>query len=212
MSEFLLDEQSPPVSPSAGTSFLFPHNYATLKQWAVKNSDGTVFMIPGLNNGNTADAVASAADTYLTGSSIVIPGHLMQVKTRFRWRFAMTKSAAGTAAPIWRVRIGINGTTADAAILTFTQVALQTAVVDTGIVQIDAILRNIGVAGVLAGSLQMQHVLAATGFSTLTTNILQVTSAGFDTTVANLIAGVSVNPGASGVWTHQLVTAEALNL
>jgi hypothetical protein len=124
----------------------------------------------------------------------------------------MTKSAAGTAAPVWVVRVGTAGTTADTARLTFTQIALQTAVVDTGMVDIIAVLRNVGAAGVLAGGLKMAHVLAATGFSTLDHNVLSVVSAGFDTTVANLIIGVSVNPGASGVWTHTVVTSEMLNV
>jgi len=179
---------------------------------ASKDDVGKVLLLPGLKNFNIADVVASAADTYLTGSSLNIPSHLLQAGAMPRWKLVMTKTAAGTAAPIWRIRIGTLGTTGDAAILTFTQVALQTAVVDTGFVEIIANLRNIGVAGVLAGALRMNHVLAATGFSTLTTNVLQVTSAGFDTTVANLIVGVSVNPGASGVWTHQVVQAELLNM
>jgi hypothetical protein len=136
----------------------------------------------------------------------------MQVGTMFRWRFVMTKSAAGTAAPIWVVRVGTAGSTADTARLTFTQIALQTAVVDTGMVDITAIVRSIGAAGVMAGGLQMGHVLAATGFSTLNHNVLSVVSAGFDTTPTNLIVGVSVNPGASGVWTHTSVMVEAMGI
>jgi hypothetical protein len=58
----------------------------------------------------------------------------------------------------------------------------------------------------------MAHVLAATGFSTLDHNVMQVTSAGFDTTVAGTIVGVSVNPGAAGVWTHQVISAECLGV
>jgi hypothetical protein len=55
-------------------------------------------------------------------------------------------------------------------------------------------------------------VLAATGFSTLTMNVQQVTSAGFVTTVANSIVGVSANGGAASAWTVQVVDAEAFNI
>ena len=210
MGRIVLATESTMTTPSSGDVRLTP--LSGTKRFTSIDDAGLTLSIPHLTNCNTADVVASAADTYLTGSSISVPTHKLQAKTMFKWRFAMTKSAAGVAAPIWRVRIGTAGSTSDAAILTFTQVALQTAVVDTGIVEITAILRNTGAAGILAGSLSLLHVLAITGFSTLGENIMQVNSAGFDTTVANLIVGVSVNPGASGVWTHQLVMVEAFNL
>jgi hypothetical protein len=202
--------EAAPSAPAAGSVYLFPHTSS--KQWASRDADGRVLTLAGIKNFNTTDVVANAADTYLTGSALTIPSHGLQAGTMFRWRLAMTKTAAGTAAPVWVVRIGTLGTVADAAILTFTQVALQTAAADTGVVTIEAILRNVGAAGVLAGSLDMHHVLAATGFSTLTMNVMQVTSAGFDTTPAGLIVGVSINPGASGVWTHQCVKAEMVNI
>lgn len=139
-------------------------------------------------------------------------GLVLQVGTTFRWTLYMTKTGAGTAAPIWVIHVGTAGSVADAARVTFTQVALQTAVADTGVVEINAVLRNVGAAGVLAAGLAMTHVLAATGFSTLTDNVMQVTSAGFDTTVAGTIIGLSVNPGAAGVWTHQVIAAEMKNI
>lgn len=213
MAELLLDEQSAPSAPSSGTSLLFPHNYATLKQWALINSDGRVFMLPGIKNWNTADVVANAADTYLTGSALAVPAHGLQVGTTFKWRMFFSKTAAGTVAPIWRVRIGTLGTTGDAAILTFTGVA-QTAAVDNAFVEITAILRSTGAAGVLAGGLSLQKAaVTAVGITnTVGGLVLQNTSAGFNTTTAGLIVGVTVNPGTAGVWTHQLVKAEMLNI
>ncbi|MGH7262032.1 MAG: hypothetical protein ACREI9_15415, partial [Nitrospiraceae bacterium] len=79
---------------------------------------------------------------------------------------------------------------------------------------IDAVVHSIGATGVIAGSLVLVHntpgtdLAAAAGLANTSTPTIQVTSAGFDMTVANLIVGVSVNPGASGVWTHQLVLAQ----
>lgn len=209
MAEHLVDVQGPPTTPAAGKSFLFPHTSS--KRWASKDDAGRVLTMPPITNHNMADVVASAADTYLTGSRLDVPSHLLQAGTIFLWRFFMTKTAAGVAAPTWNVRVGILGTVADASRLLFTG-PVQTAAVDTGEVVIRAILRSIGAAGVLAGGLVLSHNLATTGFANIEDPHLQVTSAGFDTTVANLIVGVSVNPGAAGVWTHQLVMAEMLGI
>lgn len=210
MADLLLDTQGTPASPAAGKLLVYPDSSSL--QLTTLNSAGRKLSLDGvLRNWNTADVVANAADTYLTGSNIAIPQHLLQAGATFRWRFVMTKSAAGIAAPTWNVRVGTAGSLADTSRLLFTGSA-QTGVVDAGIVEIVAILRNTGAAGVLAGGLVLTHNAAATGFSTLNTEVFQVTSSGFDTTVANLIVGVSVNPGASGVWTHQVITAELANM
>jgi hypothetical protein len=209
MADIALDTQGTPTTPSAGVLIAYADSGS--KQLTAKNDAGRVVTIPGIKNWNTADVVANAADTYLTGSSVAIPQHLMQAGTTFRWRFVMTKTAAGVAAPVWSVRVGTAGTTADSARLTFTGPA-QTAAVDTAIVQITAVLRNTGAAGVLTGGLVLTHNLATTGFANIGSPTLQVTSGTFDTTVASLIVGVSVSPGSAGVWTHQLVIAEALNV
>lgn len=209
MADIALDTQGTPATPSSGVLILYADSGS--KQVTTRNDTGAAISVPGIKNWNTSDVVASASDTYLTGSSLKIPQHLMQVGTTFRWCFFMTKTAAGTVAPIWRVRVGTAGTTADTARLTFTGPA-QTAAADTGVVEIIAVLRNTGALGVLAGGLVLKHNLATTGFANVGSPTLQVTSSGFDTTVPNLFVGVSVEPGTSGVWTHQVVTAEALNV
>ena len=208
MADLLLDAQGPPATPAAGQAVVYVDSVSKLL--TVKNDGGLPLSLPGISAWNTADEVANAADTYLAGSKLVVPPHLLQAGAIMKWRFAMTKTAAGIAAPTWIVRVGTLGTTGDAARLTFTGPA-QTAAVDTGFVEILAILRNTGAAGVLAGFLALEHNLATTGFANAESPVLQATSAGFDTTVAGLKIGVSVNPGASGVWTHQVVSAELLN-
>ena len=212
MADLLLDTQVVPSTPASGKMLVFPHSGN--KTLVAKDDSGRTNTLGGaIRNWNTADVVANAADTYLTGSNLVIPAGLtLQVGTAFRWRIAMSKTAFGTAAPIWNIRVGTAGSVADSARIVFTQVALQTAAADTGIVSIEAVLRNVGASGILAGCLEMNHILAATGFSTLTMNIMQVTSSGFDTTVPGTTIGISVNPGSAGVWTHQLIMAEMLNI
>ena len=164
-----------------------------------------------LVNANTGDVTASAADTYLTGSNLTIGGKI-KAGSILRWRFAATKTAAGIATPVWSVRFGTNGSTADTARLTFTS-SVQTGAVDTAQFEITAIVKNVDASGVVAGSFIMHHHLATTGFGNVARpQIYNVTSAAFDNSGGTLQVGVSVNPGASGVWTFQLVTAEVLNL
>jgi len=212
MADILLDEQSTPATPASGQCLIYPDNVNSLL--AYKNDAGRVFSVgSAIRNWSVgAQATGAGTDTYLTGSALAVPQHFLQVGTTCRWRVVLTKSAAGTASPSWIVRVGTGGVVGDTARITFTQVALQTAAADTAWVEIEAVVRTIGAAGVMAGGLRMSHVLAATGFSTLDHNVMQVTSAGFDMTVGNLIVGLSANPGASGVWTFQIVSAEMLNI
>lgn len=159
----------------------------------------------------TADQTANAADTYLTSANWNLSTYTVKIGTQIRWRLVATKTAAGTATPIFNVRFGTAGTTADTARLTFTGNA-QTAAIDTGSFVIHMIFRAIGGTAVVHGKYELHHQLATTGFSTLNHNVIQVLSSAFDMTPANTIVGLSVNPGASGVWTFQQVLSEVHNL
>lgn len=214
MADIALDTQGTPTTPSSNVVIVYADSGS--KQLSVRNDLGTVHTIPGLRNWNTIDqAIVGSASTeiYIDGSKLTIPQHLMQAGTVFRWRFFLTRNAgAGTSAPTWSIRVGTNGSAADSARVTFTG-TVQTAVADTGTVLITAILRNTGASGVLAAGLSLNHQANAGGLANTPSLTLQQTSAGFDTTVASLKVGVSVNPGAASVtWTHQVVTAEALNI
>lgn len=158
-------------------------------------------------NSNTADVVASAADTYLTGSSLVIGGRL-QAGSFVKWRFRATKTAAGIASAAFNVRLGTAGTTADTARATLTSSAAQTAATDTAMFELDTNFRAVGASGVVETVIRMDHT-AADGAGMGTFRYLVATSATFDTTASGLIIGVSCNPGASGVWTFQYVSTEA---
>lgn len=211
MSEILLDTQIKPTTPPAGQNFMYPDSIT--KIWtgfgddAVAHSNGGILI-----NSNTADVVANAADTYLTGGSIVVPNHLLQAKTVFRWLLAVSKTAAGVATPAFTVRFGTAGTTADTAVLTLTGPA-QTANADVGLIEIVATLRNTGAAGVMSGVLAIIHNLAGTtGLANVASPVIVATGAGFTTTTAAGIVGLSCNPGAAGVWTFNLVSVRATNI
>ena len=185
--------------------------------WNAVSGDAQILNKPSIGspqsigNGNTANVVANAADTYLTGSSLAIGGRL-KAGTYLRWRFSMTKTAAGVVAPTFNVRFGLNGTVADTSRILFT-LPVQTAAVDTGYACIDCIVRSIGASGVVQGVLSFEHINTTTGLTNVAQiRILQTLSAGFDTTPGGLIVGVSCNPGSAGVWTFQIVNAIAENL
>jgi hypothetical protein len=165
---------------------------------------------PDVFNSSAADqGPGFAVDTYLTGSNLLVGGRL-KVGSILRWKIVATKTAAGIAAPIWIIRFGTAGAIGDTARCTMTSPA-QTAVIDTAVWEIFASVRSIGAAGVVASSVGCMHALATTGFS-ISTGGARVTSAGFDTGVAGLQAGISVNGGTSAAWTVHQVQAEACNL
>ena len=166
-----------------------------------------------VNQSVAAQGAGFATDTYLTGSSIAIPASSLKIGTRYHLVFDVSKTAAGTATPIITVRFGTAGSTADTARLTFTFLA-QTAVADIGTFEVWVTFRTVGsgTTAVIQGSAQVRHRLQITGLQNLVSTTLQVTSGGFDSTVANSIIGVSVNGGTSAAWTVQLVQAELTNL
>jgi hypothetical protein len=161
-----------------------------------------------------ADQVLNAVDTLVDGTAL--PFSRLDPRTQLRWRMWMNKTAAGVAAPTFRVRVGPLATIADVARLTFVGPA-QTAVVDTAFVEIIAILRSggAGAAAVLAGCLRLLHngeaAGAGVGFAVVASPVLEGVSAGFDSTVRDQVASISIDPGAAGVWTVRGVTAEVIN-
>jgi hypothetical protein len=105
------------------------------------------------------------------------------------------------------VRVGTAGTTADTARLTFTWGA-GTAAIDRGEIELEALFTSVGAgtSAVLRGKANWTTNLSATGLSS-NVHALQVTSAGFDSTVANSVIGLSYNGGASAVHTVEWSTA-----
>lgn len=161
-------------------------------------------------NQSVSSQTPFSSDTYLTGSNVSIPSGAPYVGTIYRMTFDVVKTAAGTATPIITIRIGTAGTTADTARLTFT-FAAGTAAVDTGRFEVEALFRTVGATttAVLQGRANLVNNLTTTGISNAV-KALQVTSSGFDSTVASSIIGASYNGGASAAHTVQLVRAELI--
>jgi hypothetical protein len=145
-----------------------------------------------------ASVTANAADTYVAGFPIA--GRLQQFSA-VHWRISVSKTGAGTAAPVFTIRTGTAGAVGDTARITLTSPFAQTGVTDSGNIDMVATVRTYGSSGVLVASYQLGHALAATGLATQPSYGQSVTSAAFDLTTAGLILGLSINPGTAGVWT-----------
>lgn len=161
----------------------------------------------------TGQGPGFASDTYVVGSSILIPTGSLKAKTIYKCQFNAVKTGAGTATPIINIRFGTAGSTADTSRGTLTFSA-QTAVIDEGVFEIDGVFRTVGsgTSAVLQTLGQLSHRLSITGFGTGVSESEIATSGGFDSTVASSIIGVSVNGGTSAAWTVSLVRAELVNL
>jgi hypothetical protein len=130
---------------------------------------------------------------------------------QYRWRFNVTKTAAGVATSTYAVLIGTAGSTADTAVLSFTKPA-GTAAADEARVEILMTVRSSGASGILVGEFTLVHNLSATGHAQVPCVVLNAVSSAFDTTPQSLSVGIAVTPGASDVLTVELVQAEALDL
>jgi len=208
MADIVLDTQSAPSAPSAGTIVVYPET--TTLQMVSRDSNGRYQTFGDVANQSTTAQAYTTSEIYVTGSALTVPAHGLQVGARCSWRVVATKTA-GTGAPIWRLYKGTLGTTGDTIIGTLTQASAPTSVADTAIYDIQAVLRNTGAAGVMLFSLYMTHVLQITGFSQLPANVQQVAATAFDTTASGLIIGLSVNYQTAGAGNIEQVTAKLDN-
>lgn len=167
-------------------------------------------VLPLRNYSIQDQAIAAATRTYIVGSQLQIP-NLLKVGTMLRWKFNITKTAAGTAASTYDICFGLAGSTADTARISFAKPA-GTAAADEGIVEIMATIRSIGANGIAIGEFKMAHNLAATGHAVIPNVVVNSISAGFDMTIPKLKVGVCITSGASDAITIKIVQAEILQL
>jgi len=109
----------------------------------------------------------------------------------------------------FNMRVGTAGTTGDtsrASLATGTQ----TAVADSGELEVACTIRSIAASGVLQTSMQMEHNLAATGLAPTNVVVVDTADTGADTTSTALIFGMSLTTGASHAITVTRVVAEFL--
>lgn len=211
MSELLIQETATVATPAAGKVKIYADNSATPCVRA-RDDAGNDKALFGVSNQSVAAQVLAVARTYLIGSALAVPKNKLQIGTCFRWTFDIVKTAAGVAASTYDICVGTLGTTGDAARVAFTKPA-GTAVIDTGRIAIEAIVRGpLSAVGVVVGHFNLTHNLQITGHAIIPCVDVTTISAGFDVTVADLIVGICVTGGASDAVTVQLVQAMAWNL
>lgn len=212
MADIFLAEQSAPSTPSSGNGVIFVDSTASIL--CFKDDAGKVWAES--RNAAIDNQTVNAADTYLTNSDLLIPSFGLQAKTVFIWRISASKTAAGTGAPTYTIRIGTNRTTGDTSRLALTGPA-QTAIADIGTLVVMVTVRSVGGAGVLQGTAWWEHrgtaantTTQGVGFANDGTGHVQATSAGFDNSaLGGSYIGLSVNSNTSGVWTVTQVFSEA---
>lgn len=201
VAEIVLDTQAAPTTPAASKGVIYIDT--NTERPAVKNDAGVVSSHKVQTDIATQNL--TGVDTYLTVGGFTLPSGGLQVGSLFKWSMYVSKTAFGVAAPIYRLRCGTLGTTGDAAVCTMTGTA-QTANADFGLFEFYLAIRSVGAAGVAQAAMRMNHSLLITGFTTLAshTPVLVNTSAGFDTTTVTKV-GISIDPGASAVWTCNVI-------
>lgn len=210
MSDFLIDVESSPPAPAAGQIIIYADSLSKLL--TMKDENGFVRSIGQTNFSTAAQVVPAAVRTYIAGSQITVPSAKLQIGTCLRWRFNMTKTAAGVAASTFDIAVGLTGLVADTARVSFVKPA-GTAAVDEAWVEISAIVRGpLSASGVMVGQFRLSHNLAATGHAVIPNVAVSTVSAPFDITPAGLIVGLCLTSGLADAITIQMVQAEAWNL
>lgn len=152
------------------------------------------------NFSTAAQSITANTVTYLTNSGILIPPEGIVAGQMYRWYLGISKTAAGTATPIWTPRIGSAQTTADTTVLTITGTA-QVATLSGSLIIITCLIRTASATGVIVGSVNTGAASFGIGGN--------VVSGSFDTTgKAGQRFGICVNSGASAAWTVNAVKAE----
>lgn len=211
MADIVLDEQSVPTTPASGKGNIFIDSTAGIL--CLKDDNGIV-RARSINAAIAPQGAGFAADTYITNSDILIPSFGLQAKTTFVWQISASKTGAGTATPIYSIRIGAARTTADTQRWTATGPA-QTAIADIGTLYIMATVRNIGASGVIQGTAWWAHrgtaantTTSGTGFANDSTGHVEASSATFDnSSLGGNYIGLSINGGTSAAWTVTQVIA-----
>jgi hypothetical protein len=182
--------------------YALPNNYGRNGQFLMTDGNGeTYWKYPSIIKTNTTDIVANNSDTYILG---IYTDCLTTPETIITFKGLVTKTAAGTASPIFNVRVGNNQSLSDAIIHQFVCYN-QTAHSDVGEFEIRLVVRVRGLNGVSHASFRFNHRNTTTGFANVAqVQLIENTSNTYDNTGEYYI-GLSVNPGNSASWTFKQI-------
>lgn len=160
-----------------------------------------------IRNSSTAQqAFTAATRAVVNGTVIKVPVGGLKAGARYKARFNVAKTAAGTATSTVDVAIGTLATGLNTARLSFTKPA-GTAAADEGVIEVDVLIRSVSATGVIAGEMTMGHNLAATGHAQIPFVAVSAVSSAFDNTGDGLYIAVALTTGASDVVTSEIASA-----
>jgi len=204
MADILIDNQAAPTTPAAGKSVIFVDS--TTKRMTNIADDGRANSTFLSGNDSTAQQVLPASNTYVTNSGILLPSFGMKAGMLFRWFMFISKTAAGTGAPIFTLKIGAAQSTADTTRATITGVA-QTAAVDTGLFQFLCHVRTVSATGQLIFNYSIAGKQAANAVGFGSSSVVNIPSTFDNTGLQGQYVGIAIDPVATGtpVWTIDMV-------
>jgi hypothetical protein len=175
----------------------------------------------GITNGNTSrqsQVTVAGTSYYITNSNINLPATLkagMTTNTKFVWRIAMDKTAAGTGTFLVKIYRGTNGTTADTADVS-QSIGTQSAAVDSMVVDVVLQVTATGATGSYYWTIiPVNKAVTATGFGVATgpTGYFSgtVSSVAMNTAGLKFGIGFSSTTGTPTI-TIPLVLAQAINI
>lgn len=192
MADILIDAQAAPSTPASGKAVIFVDS--TTKKLAIRDDGGTDRGGALSKNASVGQQTGFTTDTYLTSSNILIPSSGMQVGQLYVWEVGIEKTAAGTAAIVTTVRTGSAATTADTSRAALTQTVAQAATASANIMRVTALVRTVGVSGVIVASMGFTGTQLGDGD--------RIVSATFDNSaLGGQFIGLSLNGGALAAYT-----------
>jgi hypothetical protein len=219
MAEIVIDTQSVPATPAAnkvaiysdsGTPLVNTNFLSTVDEGGFKHKSNR-----RTNFSTTSQSISAAVETYITGSRLALGPQFLSLDASFKWRFTMTKTAAGVAATTFFVKWGMYGTTSDLALCSFTKPA-GTAAIDEAWCDI-YVTQRLGASGGqfrgTSGFFLMTHNLNATGHAVIPFVVARGGAGGnVDQTYPSSFIGVTITTGAADAITIQMVQSEAINV
>jgi cytoskeletal protein CcmA (bactofilin family) len=182
----------------------------TAASWSQSN---TYSYITGGGVGSiTANSGGIAATETAIVSSVALAADRLLVGTVIRITIDGTHTATTARAPTFRVKLGTNGTTADAAIATFTFPNGTNSGTNVPFrLVIDLTVRTVGAAATLSGIAQLINN-GVTGIAASAAQVLAATAATFNTTTSgNIVTATLQMSGASSTATITNAFIEFVN-
>jgi len=205
MADILIDNQAFPATPAAGKSVIFVDS--TTKRMTNIADDGRANSTFLSGNDTTASQVLpSGGETYITNSGLLLPSFGMKAGMLFRWFMWISKTAAGTGAPVFRLKIGAAQGTGDTTRATITSAA-QTGVVDSGVFQFLVHVRTVSATGQVVFNYAIAGKRAADAAGFGNSSLSNIPSTFDNTALQGQYVGISIDTIATGtpVWTIEMV-------